>query len=370
MEYRFKIIDDIDKLLNKYLGKVRVYPYGSFRFETALRNKNEEDDLNNYNDLDLIVFCPQTLNIDTVINTIQKIEELDICVYKDAFVPLITFVYKEIDIDLIFAFVGDVKSNYVDIDISNLDNKTVLALNGYRTTEKICSVIPNMETFRYLLRSIKNWAKSLEIYSNKYCYMNGISLSIMAAYICMNNFKRGKQDLLREFFKVFANWNWNIPVSLFPITDTLQGHRSWNGNNPNDNKHHMKIITPLYPHINTTYNVTKSSSWLIQKYLKYSFQNFSETLNCPKFNEFDYTLSYPISIGTNFEHKFKSLICRLEKVIGISQVLLSLSKDSYNFNIVLLPNNTYEIDLSESVQSWLSENNNIENNFILSKYHN
>lgn len=83
----------------------------------------------------------------------------------DAYVPVINFAFDGIQIDLLFARLG-LSMIPDDLDLSdmnilkNVDEKSVLSLNGCRVTDQLLRLVPNIANFRLTLRAIKYWAQS------------------------------------------------------------------------------------------------------------------------------------------------------------------------------------------------------------------
>jgi poly(A) polymerase len=90
---------------------------------------------------------------------------------EDAFVPVIKTEFDGIELDMLFARLSlptiaeqlDLKDDSL---LKNLDAKCVRSLNGCRVTDEILNLVPNVNTFRLTLRTIKLWAKRNGIYSN------------------------------------------------------------------------------------------------------------------------------------------------------------------------------------------------------------
>nr|KJB65637.1 hypothetical protein B456_010G104200 [Gossypium raimondii] len=162
----------------------------------------------------------------------------------DAYVPVMKFKFQGISIDLLYASISLLVVPDVNLDISqgsvllNVDEQTVRSLNGCRH-------------FRMTLRCLKFWAKRRCIYSN--LYPNAIP-----------------SMLVSRFFRVYTRWRWLNPVMLCSIEEDELGFPVWDPwKNPRDRFHHMPIITPAYPCMNSSYNVTISTLCVMIEQFQY-----------------------------------------------------------------------------------------------------
>ena len=140
---------------------------------------------------------------------------------------------------------------------------------GCRVTDLILSLVPNIPNFRTALRAIKQWAKKRGIYSNVFGYLGGVSWAILVARICQLYPNAAPSTLLHSFFRVFSVWRWPAAVRLNEAFDAGLGLGVWNPDvNYKDRYDLMPILTPAYPVMNSTHNVSKVTMRVLQAEVK------------------------------------------------------------------------------------------------------
>ena len=82
-------------------------------------------------------------------------------------------------------------------------------------------------------------------------------------------------EVIQKFFHLYGHWEWPKPVTLVDLDKSSFEHQtmglstfysSWNPEyNIPDRLQVMPIITPTYPHINSSFNVSGNTKKLIQQ---------------------------------------------------------------------------------------------------------
>lgn len=192
----------------------------------------------------------------------------------DAYVPIIKLELSGISIDLIFARLElpSVPLNLALKDTSilrGLEDRDLRSLNGTRVTDEILELVPQQKTFRTALRGIKLWAQRRAIYANVMGFPGGVAWAMLVARVCQLYPQATGSVIIGKFFFLIGNWKWPQPVLLKKIEEGPLHVRVWNpAVYPGDKFHLMPIITPAYPSMCATHNITLSTKEIITRELK------------------------------------------------------------------------------------------------------
>ncbi|KAI9863370.1 MAG: polynucleotide adenylyltransferase [Trichoglossum hirsutum] len=243
----------------------KIFTYGSYRLGVYGPGS----------DIDTLVVVPKHVSRDEFFDHFPSllikrappgaIEELT--PVPDAFVPIIKFKYSSISIDLIFArlAVSQVPADLILNDnnlLRGVEEKCLRCLNGTRVTDEILQLVPEQKVFRLALRGVKLWAQRRAIYANVMGFPGGVAWAMLVARICQLYPHATSSVIIGKFFRILGQWSWPQPVLLKPIEDGPLN--IYNG----DRYHLMPIITPAYPSMCATHNITMSTKEIISNEMK------------------------------------------------------------------------------------------------------
>ncbi|KAJ1655795.1 polynucleotide adenylyltransferase [Dispira simplex] len=199
----------------------------------------------------------------------ERPEVKELTSVPDAYVPVINMEYMGIPIDLLFARLykpmipADLNLSDNNL-LKNLNEKCILSINGSRVTDSILSLVPDVDTFRMALRCIKYWAKQRGVYSNVMGFFGGVVWAMLVARVCQLYPNACAGAIVARFFKIMKGWTWPHPVLLKEIDDGPLHTRVWNPKiYHGDKAHRMPVITPAYPSMCATHNVSESTQKVI-----------------------------------------------------------------------------------------------------------
>ncbi|KAL9271608.1 Nuclear poly(A) polymerase 1-like protein [Drosera capensis] len=128
-------------------------------------------------------------------------------------VPVMKFKFNGVSIDLLYAnlalwVIPEDLDITQDSMLQNADKRTVRILNGYRVTDQILRLVPNIQNFHTTLRCMRFWAKRRGVYSIVAGFLGGINWALLVARICqlypnaLPQYARGSAMETNE-----ANWD-------------------------------------------------------------------------------------------------------------------------------------------------------------------
>ncbi|KAM3553527.1 hypothetical protein ARSEF4850_006872 [Beauveria asiatica] len=287
---RHTVLESLQKITDEFVRKVarekepkndiliknargKVFTYGSFRLGVFGPGS----------DIDTLIVAPKYVTRedyfkyfpDLLAEMAPKGSITDLAAVTDAFVPIIKFEYSGISIDLIFSRIiqKQLAPDFQDLKDSGLlrglDEAELRSLNGTRVTDEILALVPEQSTFRLALRAIKLWAQRRAVYGNIMGFPGGVAWAMLVARVCQLYPKAATSVIVNKFFLVMSQWRWPQPVLLKPIENGPLPVRVWNPKvYKGDSFHLMPIITPAYPSMCATFNITRSSMTIIKRELQ------------------------------------------------------------------------------------------------------
>ncbi|KAH7479501.1 hypothetical protein KRP22_010462 [Phytophthora ramorum] len=229
-------------------------------------------------DIDTICVAPRHVTREDFFSSLKDIflqhpKVSNLVAIEGAIVPILTFDYEEINIDLQIAILprNSIPENLNILDdhvLVGVDPATEKSLNGPRVTELMIKLTPNRESFIGVLRIVRRWAKRRGLYSNKMGYLGGVNWCILVCFINQLYPTAAPSTLLLRFFMVLNNWKWPLAIQLCKTQDANLGLEIWNANAGHNRYQVMPILTPAYPSMNSSFNVSTHSLTVMKEEFK------------------------------------------------------------------------------------------------------
>lgn len=266
--YRVSISHGMSETLARSAGG-KIFTFGSYRLGVHGPGS----------DIDTLCVVPKHVQREDFFSVFESMlkereEVTEVAGVPTAHVPLIAAKFMGVDIDFTFARlalprVEDNLSLEDDNLLRNLDERDVRSLGGSRVTDGILRLVPNIHVFRMALRCIKLWAQRRAIYSNVMGFLGGVAWAMLTARICQLYPNEAAGAIVSRFFIILYQWKWPQPVLLTQIEDGPLSVRVWNPKlYPSDRLHRMPIITPAYPGMCATHNVSQSTQMVMTSEFK------------------------------------------------------------------------------------------------------
>ncbi|CAD7930074.1 unnamed protein product [Amoebophrya sp. A25] len=246
-------------------------------------------------DCDCVCVVPKHITRDDFFgNLVPKLQEhrdfiQEINPVPEANTPIIEMKIEGVAVDLGFAQLNvptlkGIESLQNNDLLRGLDEKSVRGIGGNRVNQLVLDLVPNKDAFREALRFVKAWSKARGIASNMLGFFGGITWAILIARVCQLYPNFNGPMVIQRFFRVFSQWHWgwNRPVLLTnivhaPANSPLVSLRVWDPhNNPHDKYHLMPILTPSFPAMNSTHNVSETTKRVLIAELKRGRQYVDE----------------------------------------------------------------------------------------------
>ncbi|WWC57497.1 uncharacterized protein I303_100029 [Kwoniella dejecticola CBS 10117] len=297
---RERLLSNIAQLVSKFVHDVsikagmsekvaseaggRIYTSGSYRLGVHGPGS----------DIDTICVCPRHIYREHFFGEFQDMLRAwpavtEISAVPSAFVPVMKTVISGVEVDLLFARVnlaeaGDKLDIEKDEILRGVDDASQRSLNGPRVTDMILNLVPDVATFRTALRTIRLWAKRRGIYSNVLGFPGGVAWALLTARICQLYPTAAPATIVGKFFPIYYQWGWPQPVILKKIETgpSNMQHSVWNPKlDRRDMAHRMPVITPAYPSMCSTHNITASTMSIIKKEMLRAMQITDEIIKNP-----------------------------------------------------------------------------------------
>lgn len=249
MHYRASVLNSLQKITEEFVKRVGQVEFGltekAARAMGGIITTYGGYPLGVYgpgSDIDVLVIAPEKFNRTHFFAHFPPLlEEMtpkgaitELSAVADAHVPIISFEYSGISIDLNFCAVKQPRIP-PDFDVNDdnilrgMEDQDAKSINGTRVANKLKQLVPEMAVFRTALKCIKLWAKQRGLYANIVGFPGGIAWAIMVAFVCQLYPRAAASTIVLKFFFVMKSWPWPRPIMLNHIETGSLNLEVWGG---------------------------------------------------------------------------------------------------------------------------------------------
>lgn len=306
IQRKMKVLQDLNKIHNEWVRECAFQVEGIKdvngqpivgRMETSgsWRLGIYEKD----SDIDLVCIAPRFCTYDLFFGLLADKLTSDRRVTQfrpisGAFVPIMSFLFDSVDIDLLLVTLPHASTVPKDLDILNdellngMSEQSRRSFNGPRDTMVISQLIRSAgsrlrnppeakdreQNFLKAIRCVRHWAKKRYIYSNKMGYLGGINFNILVTMVVQYFPNQSAGQLFLNFFRLYASVDkdpspeeenpakrgvrWYNPVRLCKEQTGVNGsldQEVYPNSTRGAVKGDMPIVTPSYPAYNSAGSV-------------------------------------------------------------------------------------------------------------------
>ena len=288
----------------------QCFPFGSAHIGTTTYDS----------DIDIVVGC---LNGKTIDDCRKALDDTKITILGQVMttIPLLKVEIDDTPVDLIFAeFERKATPDTLLMECIKPTEANARAVNGVLVSDWLIENIPNFEEFCQVVKSVKLWALTMNIYGTMLGYPGGMAWTLMVAKI-FQEYDTSKMSVERIedlFFRYYRRWNWPAPVILAPRDDSQKQYKNWNPYRYPRDQCFMAVITPVYPTMNSTYCVTEAAL----KHIELCFRDMTDKVYWDDYNPknwINFRIERPEDDDT-FKLQLKALCSKIyerEKVVYV-----------------------------------------------------
>jgi len=143
---------------------------------------------------------------------------------------------------------------------------------AHEVSEKLLASVPDVATYRRLLKFARHWAKQRGVYGSYFGFMGGTAWAICVARICQMHPQADLAQLAVRFFRILSRWNWQEPLSLLP--DGISGHNTPTVPVSDGSRTDapISVLLPVGTSVCATPHVSDTTTKILQKELQHGFR--------------------------------------------------------------------------------------------------